>query len=81
MLCWSDFVNFVMVRSHHHRYHYLPYKVNSDIDYLRADRWLINNVYRLLIKGLTRLHDEKRIKDVFTGNNIKHQKNYLMGIP
>ena len=45
---------------------------------LRADRWLRDNVYRLLIKGLTRLHNEKRIKDTFTDNNIKRQKNYLM---
>ena len=52
---------------------------------LRADRWPRDNVYRLLIKGLTRLHDEKRTKDLakdtFTDNNIKRQKKYLMGIP
>ena len=48
---------------------------------LRADQWANDNVYRLLIKGLTRLHDEKQMKDAFTDNNIKRQKNYLKGIP
>ena len=47
---------------------------------LRADRWPNDDVYRLL-KGLTRLHNEKRMKEAFTDNNIKHQKNYLKGIP
>ena len=60
-----------MLRSHHH-----------DLSpCLRADRWPNDNVYRLLIKGLTRLHDEKQMKDTFIDNNIKRQKNYLKGIP
>ena len=53
---------------------------------LRADRWPNDNVYRLLIKGLTRLHDEKRMKDAqFTDNNgingniLKWIKNFLQG--
>ena len=72
-LCWSDFwlENLCTLRSRRH----------DLLPCLRADRWPNDNVHRLLIKGLTRLHDEKRMKDAFTDNNIKRQKNYLKGIP
>ena len=42
--------------------------------------WLVSTS-RYAPEGLTRLHDEKRMKDAFIDNNIKRQKNYLKGIP
>ena len=55
MLHWSDFWLETFVHMQSHRHHLSPC--------LRADGWPIDDVYRLLIKGLARMHDEKQLNE------------------